>query len=183
MTHTLLLIDIQNDYFPGGTMTLVGMEQAAHHAQTLLAHARARGWSVVHVQHLAARPGATFFLPGTPGAEHHPSVAPQAGETVIVKHFPNAFRNSALATALPPADLTQLVVVGAMSHMCIDATTRAAFDLGYQCTVLADACATRDLLYNGDTLPAAQVHAAFMAGLAAPFARVIATATLLTESA
>ena len=181
MTHTLLLIDIQNDYFAGGTMALVGMEQAAHQAQALLAHARARGWAIVHVQHLAARPGATFFLPGTPGAEHHPSVAPLAGETVITKHFPNAFRASELAAALPPADVTQLVIVGAMSHMCIDATTRAAFDLGYQCTVLADACATRDLSFDGETLPAAQVQAAFMAALAAPFARVIPTATLLAE--
>lgn len=181
MTQALVLIDIQNDYFPGGAMALVGMEAAATHAAAMLEKFRARGWPVVHIQHIANRPGATFFLPDTPGVEHHAGVAPRAGETVVQKHFPNSFRDSTLAASLKAAGSEQLVIVGAMSHMCIDATTRAAFDLGYQCTVVADACATRDLVFNGETVAAAQVHGAFMAALSAPYARVIGADVALRD--
>jgi nicotinamidase-related amidase len=174
MQQALVLVDIQNDYFAGGAMELVGMEAAAERAAAMLAHFRAQGWPVFHIQHVSTRPGATFFLPGTSGVEHHGSVAPREGETIVRKHFPNAFRESGLVAGLEAAGAKQLVICGAMSHMCIDATTRAAFDLGYDCSVIADACATRDLVFNGETVAAANVHAAFMAALASPYARVVA---------
>ena len=173
MPQALVLIDIQNDYFPGGAMTLVGMDAAAERAAAVLSTFRARGAPIVHVQHVSTRPGATFFLPDTQGVEHHASVAPRAGEAIVRKHFPNSFRDSELGAALARAGADELVIVGAMSHMCVDATTRQAFDLGFKCTVIADACATRDLQFGDEAVPAAKVHAAFMAALAAPYARVI----------
>ena len=172
MTRGLILVDIQNDYFPGGAMELVGMPRATERAAVALAAFRDEGLAVFHIQHLAAQPGATFFLPGTPGAETHPAVAPREGEAVVQKHFPNSFRGTSLLDRLRERDVTDLTLCGAMSHMCIDATTRAAFDLGLRCTVLADACATRDLAFGGVTVPAAQVHAAFMAALASVYAKV-----------
>ena len=179
MTTALVLVDIQNDYFPAGAMALVGMEAAADNAARLLAAFRDREAPRFHVQHLSTRPGATFFLPGTPGAEHEARVAPAAGETVVTKHFPNAFRDTGLLEALRAAGVEDLVIAGAMSHMCIDATTRAAFDLGFGCTVAADACATRDLAWQGEIVPAAQVHAAFMAALTVPYATVVPTGEVL----
>ncbi|MDF1554333.1 MAG: cysteine hydrolase family protein [Deferrisomatales bacterium] len=172
MSRGLLLVDIQNDYFPGGAMELVGMDRAAARAAEALKAFRAESLPVFHVQHLAAQPGAAFFLPGTPGAEIRPLVAPRDGETVVRKHFPNSFRGTPLLDRLRDRGVTELTLCGAMSHMCIDATTRAAFDLGFSCTVRADACATRDLAFGGVTVPAAQVHAAFMAALAAVYAKV-----------
>ncbi|HSH70948.1 MAG TPA: cysteine hydrolase family protein [Deferrisomatales bacterium] len=172
MSRGLLLVDIQNDYFPGGAMELVGMDRAAARAAEALEAFRAESLPVFHVQHLAAQPGATFFQPGTPGAEIHPLVAPRDGEARVQKHFPNGFRGTPLLDRLRDRGVTDLTLCGAMSHMCIDATTRAAFDLGFSCTVLADACATRDLAFSGVAVPAAQVHAAFMAALAAVYARV-----------
>jgi len=174
MSKSLVLVDIQNDYFPGGAMELNGMDAAAARASAVLESFRARGWPVFHVQHLSTRPGASFFLPDTHGAEHHASVAPRAGETVVRKHFPNGFRDTTLQAELDAAGARELVIVGAMSHMCIDATTRAAFDLGYACTVIADACATRDLAFGGTSVPAASVHASFMAALSSPYAQVVA---------
>jgi len=173
MNQALVLVDIQNDYFPGGAMELVGMEAAAERAAAVLAHFRAQGWPIFHIQHVSTRPGATFFLPDTRGVEHHPGVAPRQGETVVRKHYPNSFPESTLRDGLEAGGAQQLVICGAMSHMCIDATTRAAFDLGYGCSVIADACATRDLVFNGETIAAASVHAAFMAALASPYARVV----------
>ena len=179
MTTALVLVDIQNDYFPGGSMELSGMDAAADQAARLLERFRADDAPRIHVQHLSTRPGATFFLPGTPGAEHEQRVAPRDGEPVITKHFPNAFRDTGLLDALRSGGVTDLLIAGAMSHMCIDATTRAAFDLGFGCTVASDACATRDLSFAGETIPAAQVHAAFMAALAVPYARVAPVDELL----
>jgi nicotinamidase-related amidase len=172
MTQALLLIDIQNDYFPGGTLELMGSVEAGARAEALLQAFRRAGRPIVHIQHLATRAGATFFLPGTPGAELHACVSPLPGEPVLRKHFPNAFRETPLQEHLRRQDLTQLVIAGMMTHMCIDTTTRAAFDLGFQCHLAGDACATRDLSRNGVTVPAAQVQAAFLAALDGTFARV-----------
>lgn len=178
MKTGLLLVDIQNDYFPGGSMELVSMDAAAGAASTVLAKFRDEKHPVYHVQHVSARPGATFFLPGTEGMETHSSVAPVEGEAVVQKNFPNSFRDTRLLDTLKGDGIEHLVICGAMSHMCIDATTRAAFDLGFSCTVVADACATRDLEFEGKAIPAADVHAAFMAALAVPYAKVVSAAEL-----
>jgi nicotinamidase-related amidase len=176
MRTALLLIDIQNDYFPGGAMELVGAEAAARQAARLLALFRQRSLPVFHVQHFSVRPGATFFRPGTPGVEIHPGVQPAAGEPVIAKNFPNGFRATTLEQALRGAGVDALVVAGMMTHMCVDTTVRAASDLGFGCTVAHDACATRDLAFGGTTVPAAQVHAAFLAALNGAYAKVVPAA-------
>jgi nicotinamidase-related amidase len=173
MNQALLLIDIQNDYFPGGAMELVGSEQAGRRAATLLARFRERGLPVVHVQHVSTRPGATFFLPDTPGVQIHECVAPVDGETVVRKHYPNSFRETSLLEHLRRLQVGQLVVAGMMTHMCVDSTTRAAADLGFQCLLAHDACATRALAFGGATIPAEQVHTAFLAALNRLFARVL----------
>lgn len=181
MNDCLLLVDLQNDYFPGGSMELVGMEAAAANARLLLEQFRRSSRPLIHIRHLAGRPDATFFLPGTPGAEIHERVRPQEGEAVVVKNFPNSFRGTDLLSLLQGLKSERLVICGAMSHMCIDATTRAAFDLGFTCTVAEDACATRDLAFKGRTIPAADVHGAFMAALSVPYAQIRSTREILQE--
>jgi len=175
MRTCLLLVDFQNDYFPGGSMELVGMEEAAAHAQLLLNEFRKSKSPVIHIQHVSTRPGATFFLPETDGVKIHHIVSPQDDETVVVKNFPNSFRGTVLLELLQKEQISKLVICGAMSHMCIDATTRAAFDSGFDCVVADDACATKDLNFRGKTIQASEVHAAFMAALSIPYARVIST--------
>ncbi len=172
MTTALLIVDIQNDYFPGGKMELVGSLQAAAQARLLLDHFRSAALPRLFIQHLAARPGATFFLPGTPGAEIHPTLQRETGETLIQKHFPNSFRDTTLLTRLQDAGIQRVVICGMMTHMCIDATTRAAYDLGFNCLLAADACATRDLIFAGEAVPAAMVQAAFLAALQGTYATV-----------
>jgi len=173
MKQGLLLVDIQNDYFVGGNMALVGMQQAAEKAAELLQGFRNRQSPVFHIRHISRRSGAKFFLEGTRGAEIHPLVAPQPGEIVIEKNFPNSFRDTSLFDCLRDAQIQEVVICGAMSHMCIDATTRAAFDFGFNCIVIEDACATLDLSYKGDSVKSPDVHVAFMAALAAAYAKVI----------
>ena len=179
MTRALIIVDVQNDYFSGGAMELVGMEEAAANCRALLEAFRAAGEPLFHIRHLAARPGATFFVPDTPGAEIHESVLPAKNETLVTKHYPSAFRDTGLDSALHQAGIEDLVICGAMSHMCIDTTVRAAFDLGFRCRVAADACATRDLEFDGRRVAAADVHAAYMGALSAPFAQVMPSAQIL----
>jgi len=176
--RALLIIDIQNDYFPGGSMALEGPDAAAANAARALEQFRSRGWPVFHVRHLSVRPGATFFVPGTAGAEIHASVRPREGETVVEKNFPNSFRGTALDSLLKGAGVNELVVAGMMTHMCVDASVRHAADLGYKVTLLGDACATRAQSYAGETVPARQVHAAFLAALNGFYAKVISAREL-----
>jgi nicotinamidase-related amidase len=179
MTSALIIVDIQNDYFPGGRMTLHEIERAAANARKLLDHFRNTGRPTFHIQHTWDDPSAPFFVAGTPGAAIHESVAPRPGEAVVVKHFPNSFRESGLLEGLKKAGAKQLTICGAMSHMCIDATTRAAADLGFDCVVAHDACATRDVEFEGNKVAADDVHAAYMSALGFAYAKVMATADAL----
>lgn len=180
MTPTLVIVDIQRDYFPGGAHPLVGADAAADRAAELLGHHRSQGLPVIHVQHESRDEGARMLVPGTPGGEIDPRVAPRSGETVIRKTFPNAFVETPLHDLLRRGEASDLVIVGMMSSMCVDATVRAASDLGYDVTVAADACAAPDLEYGGVRVGGADVHAAFMAALASAYARVVPAADLLT---
>jgi len=92
---------------------------------------------------------------------------------VVTKVFPNGFRGTDLQDLLKKEGVGHLVICGAMSHMCIDATVRAAFDLGFRCTVVEDACATRNLSFRGESVPAWAVHGAFMAALQGIYAEVV----------
>jgi nicotinamidase-related amidase len=171
----LLIIDIQNDYFPGGKMELEGADAAAVNAARALEQFRRKQLPIVHVRHLSTRPGATFFIPGTAGAEIHERVRPREGERTLEKNFPNSFRSTDLDDVLKGAGVKELVVAGMMTHMCVDASVRQAADLGYKVTLLGDACATRAQSFGGENVSARQVHAAFLAALNGFYAKVIST--------
>lgn len=177
----LILVDIQNDYFENGLWPVAKMGEVGQNAARLLAWARARGDLVVHVRHENAAPGAPFFQPGTPGAEINASVAPEGGEAVLTKARPNSFVGTDLAQRLVKADISKVVICGAMSQMCIDATTRAAADMGYSVTVAQDACGAKEVVFGGAEVPAAQVHAAFMGALGAAYAAVGSTDEIVAE--
>jgi nicotinamidase-related amidase len=179
--QALVLIDLQNDYFPGGKFTLVGTEAAADNAAKLMAAFRAEKAPVIHVRHESTEPDPSFFLPGSPGAEINAKVKNQGDEPVITKNQVNAFQQTDLKRVLDEKGITDLVIVGAMSHMCVDGVTRAAVDFGYATTVIHDACATRDAEFNGVKVPAAQVHAAFMRGLADGYCAVKSTDEFLAD--
>ncbi|WP_417850487.1 cysteine hydrolase family protein [Thalassoglobus sp.] len=177
----LLIIDLQNDYFPNGKWELEGTEAAAAKAADLLAAFRKQGLPIVHVRHEFPTSDAPFFAPNTPGSEIHTTVQPNEGESVVLKHQINCFRETNLKEVLDEQGVETVLICGAMSHMCVDAATRAANDFGYQCTVAHDACATLALEFNGTAVPANLVHAAFMAALDFGYARVASTEELLAE--
>lgn len=181
MTAALLIIDIQNDYFPGGAMELVGSEAAGKVAAKVKAHFRDQDLPIINIQHIAIREGATFFLPGTPGAEIHESVAIGEGESHIAKHYPNSFRETNLADTLSGLGVNDLTVVGMMTHMCVDTTVRAASDAGFKVTLISDACATRNLTF-GHTVAAADVQAAYLAALDGSFANVVNSKQYLEQA-
>ncbi|MGM5630139.1 cysteine hydrolase family protein [Apibacter raozihei] len=168
----LLIVDVQNDYFEGGTMTLEGALEASENVKKVLEKFRSDRLPVIHVQHIALRPDATFFLPYTKGAEFHTNVKPKDGEIVITKYYPNSFIKTDLQKYLQKLEVKELVICGMMTHMCIDATTRAAKDLGYDCTLIGDACATRELEISGNKVSAQQVHTAFLSALGYYYADV-----------
>ncbi len=177
----LLIVDIQNDYFENGTMTLAGSLQASEKAGLILENFRKEKLPIIFIQHIAASPDATFFLPDTEGAEIHKNVKPLNTEKMIIKHFPNSFRETELHQYLTELEVKELVICGMMTHMCIDATARAAKDLGYECTVIGDACATRNLEIFGESVEAKEVHKAFLSALNYFYAKVMKTEDYLTN--
>jgi nicotinamidase-related amidase len=179
--RAILVVDIQNEYFPQGKLPLAGIEQATTNAAKIIAAARQKGDMVVNIRHEMPIPDAPIFTPGSDGVQFHPDVLPADGEAVVVKHFPNSFRNTGLKEMLDAKGIEEVVVIGAMSHMCVDATVRAANDFGYRTTTIHDACATRDLEFGGTTVPATQVHAALMAALAFMYGEVVNTAAWLSR--
>jgi nicotinamidase-related amidase len=172
----LLVIDIQRDYFPDGAYPLVEPEAAAEKARQVLDGFRARDLPIVHMQHVWDDPEATFMRPGTDGVEIHPLVAPAGGEAVLQKTEPNSFVGTTLESELRSRDVDDLVIVGMMTSMCVDSTTRAAADLGFAVTVVHDACAAPDLEFGGEAVPGRTVHAAFIAALADGYATVVGAA-------
>ncbi len=175
METALILIDIQNDYFPNGKMELSEPEAASINAGKILTRFRDLNLPVIHVQHQSTRPGSTFFIPDTQGVEIHQNVKPIASEITIVKHFPNSFRETELLKSLEATGVKKLVICGMMTHMCVDATTRAAKDLGFECIVIGDACATKDLEINGETVKATEVQKSFLAALDYYYSDVMTT--------
>ncbi len=181
MSEALVIIDVQNDYFPGGSMEVVDPEGAALKAKSLLEAFRKENSLIVHVQHVSTREGATFFLPGTLGVEIHESVLPSGDEKIVIKNFPNSFRGTDLAEFLHQHGVKKITFCGMMSHMCIDATVRAAFDKGFICTVADDACATRNLSYGGIDVSSSNVHASYMAALGAVYANVTSSKEIIEQ--
>lgn len=173
--QALLIIDIQNDYFPGGKAELVNPEAALKNAEKLLWYFRENNFPVIHVQHINTREGATFFLPDTIGANIHKNLMPKANEHLVIKRFPNSFYQTNLYEIIQNKQITELVVCGMMTHMCIDTTVRCAKDYNLPVILIADACATKDMEFDTIKVPAKQVQATFMAALSGMFAKVITT--------
>jgi nicotinamidase-related amidase len=183
MARALVVIDIQKDYFPGGRMELVGSEQASRRARALLDAFRKSGEPLFHVQHVFDGADAPFFAPGSEGAEIHPEVAPEGGEPVIVKHSPNAFKDTSLHDDLVRVGADEVVLCGMMTSMCVDASARAAVDLGLRTTIAGDACAAPDLRSGEEVIPGATVHKAFLAALGSLIADVRDTDALIRAAA
>ena len=175
MTTALLIIDVQNFYF--GDKGLEGSIEASVIAKGILARFRELKWPVIHVQHVSK--AAQLSPEKAHSYQIHEHVQPLKGELVISKQTPGSFNNTELLSKLKDLSVEQLVICGMMSHMCVDTTTREAFDLGFKCTVIHDACATRALQFEGKEVPAAMVHATAMASLRFAFAEVISADAFL----
>ena len=165
MKTALLVIEFQNDYFPRGRNPAVNVLEAAQNAYMLLQCFREMNGYHVHIQHISIKPDATFFIRGDSGSDIHDSVAHFEGEPIVYKHYANAFRETNLLEMLKEWRIERLVICGMMTHMCVDATARAAADLGFQVMIAEDACATRDLTFGETTIPAELVHKSFLAAL------------------
>lgn len=177
----LLLIDPQREY-DTGKVPLVGIHAAVAECNKLRELAHAAGAPVFCVVH-HGRKGGALFDPDGDGARVIPALEPRRGETVVVKNLPNAFAGTGLHGQLQALNRSQLVIAGFATHMCVSATARSALDNGYQSTVVAAACATRDLPdpLTGAAVPAAQTHRSALAGLHDRFALVVRDSSAWTS--
>ncbi len=180
MKKALIVIDMQNDYFAGGKMELVGMNEALDNTLRLIEFAKEKQYEIFFIQHIALRENATFFLPKSEGVELHKAFNTEGG-IIIQKHYPNSFRETTLLQEIEDKGIQNLIVCGAMTHMCVDTTIRAGFDLGYKIELVDDACATKDLAFHDEVIQAKDVHNAFMASLNGLFCEVNTTESFFHE--
>lgn len=160
--EALILIDIQDVYFTPGPYLLYKPEEAAMKAQKLLAKFRKEEKTIIHVKH-----NFPMF------ADIHKTTKPLPNEKIISKKYPSAFLGTDLQEYLLSQGIERLIVAGMMSHMCVDTTVRACQDFGYEVIVVEDACATKNLSFQGNTIKAETVHNAFMAALDGMFAKIV----------
>jgi len=169
----LVLIDYQNEYL-AGPLQLVEAAKAIAAAERVLWAARVKGARIIHVLHKGGAGG--LFDRAAWGGQPIDSLKPEAGEAVVGKTAPSSFFETDLAERLGGAG-TSVVFMGFMTHMCVSTTVRAALDYGYVSTVVADACATRDLPRpDGGIIAAAVLHEAELAGLSDRFAGIFRAA-------
>jgi len=161
----LIIIDIQNDYFPGGKLELNQPEIAAANTTELVSAFRTKSQPIYFIQHDNLNPALDFMTPNSEGQKLHPSMNPGAGESVVVKNFPNSFWQTDLEEQLNKAGVNHVVITGMMSHMCVSTTARAAMERGFAVTVVADACATLALNFKDEVIPAETVHITAIAEL------------------
>ena len=166
----LLIIDIQDFYFPGGAMPLVGPEAASRNASRILEKFRREGRLVIHVGHNAKN-----------NTGFHASVAPKSGEKVFYKDEVSAFNGTDLLPYLRENKVERLVICGMQTHMCVEGAVRAAYDLGFECILVRDACATRALPYGEKTIAADDVHLSTLATLDRNYAKVVDTDTFVAD--
>lgn len=173
--HALIIIDLQNDYFPEGKWPLHKIETAAGNAAKILERVRKTDDLIIHVHHEFLNDEPPFFAPNTPGSAIHESMKPLANEPSVLKHQVNAFNETQLKDILDEHNISDVTIIGAMGHMCIDAASRAASDFGYKVTVVEDACASTELELNGKVVAAEDVHTAYMSALGFAYADIKST--------
>ena len=166
----LLIIDVQDFYFPGGALPLINPVPASLNAKKLLEKFRSEKQMVIHVRHNAKA-----------GADIHQNVKPLPGEKVISKDYANSFKETDLLEYLHKHQVKHLVICGMQTHMCVEAATRAASDLGFKCILVHDACATRALKFKEKEISAQDVHASTLSSLSRTYAKVIDTKTFLEK--
>ncbi|MBX3708543.1 MAG: isochorismatase family protein [Gammaproteobacteria bacterium] len=182
MNTALLMLEFQNDYFPNGRIPLDKSLEACAKAEVILHACREKKLLIIHAQHISTHPDATYFLPCTKGTDFYSSVQPVKNETIIKKHYPNSFKDTILLNHLIKNQINHLVICGMMTQAAIDATVRAAYDLGFSCTVIQDACTARQLEFNHTVITAQNVHYAFLAALQPTYATVISSEDFLQRS-
>ncbi len=164
----LLVIDMQRDFIePGGFGASLGndvslLQAAIAPTLELLGAWRARGWPVLHTRESHAEdlsdcppakrlrgqpalrigdagPMGRLLVRGSAGCNIVPALAPQPGETVIDKPGKGAFCATPLQDRLQALGVTQLVVAGVTTEVCLQSTMREANDRGYECLLVEEA--------------------------------------------
>lgn len=180
MKKALILVDIQNDYFPGGRFELANPLCVVENVKKVLEHFRSKSYPIIHIQHISLKENAPFFVKGTEGVKIYKDVAPIDGEYIIQKNYPNSFFKTNLTDILEKENIKDVVICGMMSHMCIDSTVRGAFEQGLNCTLIEDCCTTRNLTFGDKNINWEDVHCAFMAALST-FSKIVKTSDFLKE--
>ncbi|CAI3960429.1 Nicotinamidase-related amidase (PncA) (PDB:1ILW) [Commensalibacter communis] len=177
----LMIIDLQNDYFPNGKFPLPNIESVSEQSKKILETARENSLPIIHIKHEWHSPEAPFFAHASEGSEINEIVKPLDNEHIVVKNYPNSFKETNVKSILDQHQCKNIIIIGAMAQMCVDATVRAGSDLGYDITVIHDAIAAQNSQFDNMNISAKEVHAVFMNALSLGYATVIDTKEIISQ--
>ncbi|MFW3589445.1 cysteine hydrolase family protein [Vagococcus fluvialis] len=174
MKKALLIIDVQNDYFKHGKMELHLPEEALMKINKLEDYFIEKKQPIIYVQHIKEQGSTDFFERGTKGVLLHEKLKINSSSIIIEKQFPNSFFKTNLKEVLETLDIQQVIITGMMTHMCIDSTTRASKEYGYDPILISDATATKSLTFKNHEINAENVQLSFLSALT-NFSNVVTT--------
>ena len=138
----LLVIDLQNDYFPEGKFPLWDTEATLINIETAIAKASAQGIHIIHIQHIA-NGASPFFNNGTDGVKIHPRILAAAPDAhVVIKAHADSFFETSLESTLSQLGVTALFICGMMTQNCVTHTAISKSAEKYTVSILADCCTT-----------------------------------------
>ena len=138
MTRSLIVIDIQNDYFPGGQLPLWQAEETEQRIIRAIHLAQAQGDKVILVQHVSSRSSGLFAQQGE-GTAIRPAIRAAADHApVVIKQVADAFQGTDLSEQLSGTD--ELLVCGMMTQTCVVFTALSRSADRFNVRVLGDLC-------------------------------------------
>ncbi len=165
----LIIIDIQEFYFPGGDAELVNPEEASLNAEKVLEYFRKNNLTIIHVRHNYE-----------PGGNIHKNVKPTDSEKIISKNDVNCYKDTDLLEYLKKNSVKSIVICGMQTHMCVEAAVRASHDYNFKTTLIHDACTTKDLKFDDISIKAKDVHYSTLSTLGS-YAKIIDTKSFLKK--
>ena len=166
MMKALLVIDVQNDYFPGGRYPLWNADATLVNIERAIGASKAKGVPVILIRHVAdpERGTAPFFNQGSAGAEIHPRILDAAPDApVVVKGFADAFLKTGLEQVLAGLGVTELLVCGMMTQNCVTHTAISKSAERYGVRILPDCCTTVDAMIHNIALNAVSTRVPLVA--------------------
>jgi nicotinamidase-related amidase len=162
MKRALLVIDVQNEYFPGGALPIIHPQNHLENILETMDAAKRDEVTTIVVRHHQPDPNSPLFCKGSKNWELHPEVASRHHDLLLDKQLPGSFTNTGLEMFLRERGIDTVSIAGYMTQICCDTTAREAMHRGFTVEFLSDATGTLDVENSAGSVKADDLHKAIL---------------------